>query len=157
MNSCFFILFWLNVYFFLLLQTIEWVPVSFPSLLVPYTFSFILLCIAFTSSSTLQPYSTISVSILIPVFWTLYLIGWLSLYHLVLFLELWSVLSFGLFFFSPILACLLHFEGWSLRYSPAWVNPHCCFVVLFWGEGSEREQCHLLSSRTAFSHFPHYP
>ena len=32
-------------------------------------------------------------------------------------------------------------------------NPHCCIV----GEGSEREQCNLLSSPPAFSHFPHYP
>ena len=40
------------------------VPVSFPSLLVPYMFFFISLCIAFTSSFILQPYSVISVSIL---------------------------------------------------------------------------------------------
>ena len=36
----------------------------------------------------------------LPVFWSVHLIGWLSLCHLVVFfLELWSVLSFGLFFF----------------------------------------------------------
>ena len=40
-------------------------PVSFPSLLVPYIFSFILLSIAFISSFILWPYSIISVSILI--------------------------------------------------------------------------------------------
>ena len=41
------------------------VSVSFPSLLVPCIFFFISLCIAFTFSSILQPYSTISVGILI--------------------------------------------------------------------------------------------
>ena len=42
-----------------------WILVSFPSLLVPCTFSFISLSIAFTFSSILQPYSTYSVGILI--------------------------------------------------------------------------------------------
>ena len=42
-----------------------WVPVSFPSLLVPYTFSFISLFIAFTFVYILQPYWTNPVSILI--------------------------------------------------------------------------------------------
>ena len=84
-----------------------WVPVSFPSLLVPYAFSFISLSIAFIFPSNLWPYSTNSVSILIPVFWTVHLIGWLSLRHLVVFfLELWSVLSFGpFFFFLSLCAC----------------------------------------------------
>ena len=77
------------------------VPASFPSLLIPYKFSFISFFIAFTFSSILQPYSTISVSILITSILTLHLIGWLSLYHLVVFffLELWSVLSFEPYFF----------------------------------------------------------
>ena len=42
-----------------------WVPVSFPSLLVPCTFSFVSLSIAFIFSSNLQPDSTNSVSFLI--------------------------------------------------------------------------------------------
>ena len=65
LNSCFFVLFQLNVYFFLLAKSMIWVSVSFLSLLVPCTFSFISLCVAFTSFSILQPHSTISVSILI--------------------------------------------------------------------------------------------
>ena len=67
-------------------------------MLVPCVFFFISLCIAFTFSSILWPYSTISVSILITryrVFWTLHLISWLSLHCSVLFLDFWSVLSFG--------------------------------------------------------------
>ena len=47
LNSCFFILFWLNVYFFLLVQIVFCVPVSFLSLLVPCTFSFISLWVSF--------------------------------------------------------------------------------------------------------------
>ena len=42
-----------------------WVPISFPSVLVPCIFSFIFLYIAFTFSSVLRPNSTISVSVLI--------------------------------------------------------------------------------------------
>ena len=62
LRSCFFIPFWLNVYFFFLFQIVDlsssFLPVAVGSL-------YILLCIAFTFSSILQPYSTISVSILI--------------------------------------------------------------------------------------------
>ena len=36
-------------------------------------------------------------------------------------------------------------------------NPLCCFVVLYVGEGSEREQCCLLSSRPTFRHYPMLP
>ena len=56
LNSCFFILFWVNVYFSLLLQTIDLRPISFPSLLVPHTFLLISLFITFTFPSILQPY-----------------------------------------------------------------------------------------------------
>ena len=63
-DSCFFILFWLNVSSFCS-KPLTWVPVSFPSLLVPCTFAYISLFIAFTFSSNLGPYWTASVSILI--------------------------------------------------------------------------------------------
>ena len=71
-----------------------WVPVSFPSLLVPCMFSFIslfpLIC------NQIQPILWAS---WLPVFWTVHLIGWLSLHCLVVyFLGLWSVISFGPFF-----------------------------------------------------------
>ena len=65
LNSYFLSLFWLNVYFFLLLQTIDlspgFLPVTVGSLYIFLYFTFI----AFTFSSILQPYSTNSVSILI--------------------------------------------------------------------------------------------
>ena len=83
-------------------KSLIWVPVSFPSLLVPYTFSFISLFIAFAFSSTFQRYSYISVSILntsvlnsasdrLAIF---------SSVSCTFFLELWSVLSFGPYFFG---------------------------------------------------------
>ena len=64
-------------------------------------------------------------------------------------------LSFSFIFF--VSAHLLHCKGRSLRYSPGWGNPQCCIVALHVGEGFEREQCCLLSSWLAFSHFPSYP
>ena len=60
----------------------------------------------------------------------------------------------AIFFIS---AGLLHSKGQSLRYSPGQGNPLGCFLVLYVGEGSEREHCHLLSSLLAFSHFLHHP
>ena len=75
----------------------------------------------------------------LPVFWTLHQIGCLSPCGLALFLEFWSVLSFGPYFLvtGHLLSCL----GVGFRYSPGWGNPHCCFVALSVGEVSEREQC----------------
>ena len=53
-------------------KSLIWVLVSFPSLLIPpYIFFFISLCIAFISSFILQLSSINSVSIWLPVFWTL--------------------------------------------------------------------------------------
>ena len=52
---------------------------------------------------------------------------------------------------------MLHCKGQSLRYPSGRGNPLCFFVELYVGEGSEREQCQLLSSRPAFSHFLCYP
>ena len=50
---------------------------------------------------------------------------------------------------------LLCNKGWSLRCSPRWDNH--CFVAPYVGVRSEREQCCLLSSQLAFSHFHCYP
>ena len=36
-------------------------------------------------------------------------------------------------------------------------QPSSCILMLYVGEGSKREQCHLLISLLAFSHFLHYP
>ena len=102
LNSSFFILFWLNVYFLFLFQLFD-LSADFPSLLVPYIFSFISLCIAFTSSFILCPYSIISVSILITSVLNsasdrLAISSWLSSFSGVL-----SVFSFG-----PYLFVLVH-------------------------------------------------
>ena len=45
----------------------------------------------------------------------------------------------------------------SLKCSPGQGNPRGFVVMLYVGEGSEREQCCLLRSLPVFSHFPHYP
>ena len=80
----FFILFWLNVYFFLLVQIIDLSPSFLPFTVDYLYFFFISLCVAFIFSFILLPYSTNSV-IILTVFWTLHLIGWLSLHCLVVF------------------------------------------------------------------------
>ena len=69
------------------------------------------------------------------MFWTVHLIGWLSLRCLVVFLlELWIVLSFGpFFFFLSWRICYL--KGRSLRCSPGRGNAGHCAVMLYVGEG----------------------
>ena len=51
---------------------------------------------------------------------------------------------------------MLHCKKWSLGYSSGWDNSLPCIVSLYVGERSEREQCCLLNSPPAFSHFPHF-
>ena len=120
-----------------------WVPISFPSLLVPCIFSFVSLCIVFNFPFVLWRNSIISVPSWLPVSLTLRLIGCLSPHCLVLFLEFWFVPSFGpyLFVLAPLLCC----KGLSLKYSSALGNPLRCIVALSAREGSEREQLHLLA------------
>ena len=48
-------------------------------------------------------------------------------------------------------------KGQSLRCSPEWGNAGCCTVTLQVGEGSEREQWHLLYYLPDFCHSLHYP
>ena len=82
----------------------------------------------------------------------MHLIGWLSLHHLVLFLELWSVLSYGPYVFASV--CLLCCKGLSLRYALGWGNPHSCIVALYVGEGSEKEQSACLALAPLSITFP---
>ena len=157
LNSCFFILFWLDVCFSFWSTAFIWAPISFTSLLVPCTFSFISVSIAFIFlnliCSQIQPILWAS---WLPVFWTVHLIGWLSLCCLVVFFSgaLICSLIWAIFF---VLAHLLRSKGWSPRYTPRRGNPRGSVVVLNVGEGSERGQCCLLSSCPAFSHFPCCP
>ena len=64
LNSCFFILFWLNVYFFLLVQIIDLSP-SFLAFSVGLLYILLYYTLLFTFFSILRPYPTISVSTLI--------------------------------------------------------------------------------------------
>ena len=150
----------LSYYFWILISSfwgrkLKWVLVSFLSLLVHFTFSFLSLFIAFIFSSILQPYSTNSASILITSVLNSesdrLAISSLSLHHLVVFfLELWSILSFGPFFF--FLGAPVSSKRRSLRCSLGWGNPHHCTRG-----GVEGEQCCLFCSLLTFSHFPRYP
>ena len=92
----------------------------------------------------------------LPVFWTLHLRGWLSLHLLVLFWSIDLVFHLGHIYMVFVSAHLLSSKRWSFRYSPGWGNPSHCVVTLYVGEGSEREQGHLLSSQPTLSPFPCY-
>ena len=136
------------------LKSLIWVLVSFPSLFVSYISFFISLFVAFTSFFILWPYSTISVSILI----TSVLNSasdrlTISSLHSSFSGVLISFFIWAVFF---VLVHLLCSKGPSFRYLPGWDKSLCYIVVLYVGEGSEREQCHLLGSHSAFSHFPRY-
>ena len=90
-------------------KSLIWVLFSFPSQLLPCMFCFISCWVAYICFFILWPFSISSVSILITSAWTLHQIGWLCPCHLALFLELWSVLSFGPYFF--VLVHLLCYKG----------------------------------------------
>ena len=91
-------------------KSLIWVPVSFPSLLVPCIFFFISLWIVFTFPlfcDHIQPFLWTS---WLPVFWMLHLIGWLSLHHLVYFG------SFDLsFHLSHVFFCLFQLSCYVVR------------------------------------------
>ena len=65
------------------------------------------------------------------MFWTVHLIGWLSLHDLVLFLELWSILSFGPYL-SPC-ACYV-IRGGALGIHQGRVT-HAAVCYCMWGRG----------------------
>ena len=101
-----------------------WVPVSFASLLIPCTFSFVSLSIGFIFSSSFRTNSTNSVSVLITSVLNcasdrLAISSLLSC----IFLELWCVFSFGPYFF--VLG--IH-QGGATHVAALW---HC-----MWGRGS---------------------
>ena len=151
LNSCFFILSWLDVYLF---QIIDLSP-SF----LPFTVGSLYIFLYFTLHISLLPLFCDHSQ---PLLWA----SWLSILdfaseRLAISSSLSSVFGaliccfiWAIFLF--VLAHLLHCKGQSLRYSPGRGNPLCCVVVLYVGEVSEREQCQLLGSLLAFSHFPCY-
>ena len=138
-NSFFFILIWMDVYFFSFVSNHCFESlVSFLSLLVPCIFLFILLCTAFTFSSVLQPYLIISVSCLI----TSVLNS--ASESLAISSSISFFWSFDLFFHLGHISlswCTCYVVRWrGLRYSPGRDNPLCCLLVLSVREGSERER-----------------
>ena len=76
------------------------------------------------------------------VFWTLHQIGCLSPRCLALFLEFWSVLSLGPYFFVSV--HLLCCKGQSLRYSPGRATLFAALWHCLWRRGQR-------GSTTAFS------
>ena len=149
-------MFWLNVYVFLLLQTIDLSPSLFP---VTLGLLYIFLYFSWHSlhfSSILQSYLTISVTTLIASVLN-------SAYDkLTISSSLSSIFwSFDLFFhlghiFLSQHACYV-VRGGALGIHQEQSNPHCYVVALYVGEASEREHCHLLGSRLTWSHFCCYP
>ena len=90
------------------------------------------------------------------MFWTVHLIGWLSLCCLVVFfLELWTVLSLGPLFFS-VSVRLLCSKRQSLRCSPGRGNPPAVLWHCMWGRGSRGDSV-TGSALLVFSHFLCYP
>ena len=133
LNSCFFILFWLNVYFFLLVQTIDLSP-SFH----PFTVGslYIFLYFTFHSLHFFLYFVTILIHFCEHLITSVLnsasdrLSMSLSLSSFSGFL---SVLSFGPHFFVSM--HLLYCKGWRLRYSPGQGNPPCWVVSLYVGRG----------------------
>ena len=135
--NCFFILFWLNV--FLPSALNHWFESQFPShhcwfpvvlfhimqpSLLPGSFFMLLKC-------PVSSWSILITSVLNCAYDRL-----LSLHCLIVFfLDLWTILSFGLFFL--VSAHLLCGKGQSLRCLPGWSGPLRWVVVQSVWEGSE--------------------
>ena len=132
--SCFFILFWLNVYFFLLLQIIDLSPGFHP-----FTVGSLYIFLYFTLHSL--HFFLCFVTILNhfcehPDYQCFELpSGRLAISSLLscIFLELWSVLSFGPYFF--IVVHLLCCKGQSLRYCQGGATQVTELWCCLWGRG----------------------
>ena len=72
----------------------------------------------------------------LPVFWPVHLIGWLSLPCLVLFLELWSVFSFGPYFFLSWGTCYV-MRGGALGVHQGGAT-HSVLWCCLWGRNPRR-------------------
>ena len=158
MNPYLFILFQLNVYFFLLFQIFD-LSLSFLHFTVDSLYIFLYFTLySFCFFLYFATYSIISVSILITSVLNS-VSDWLSLKGspcpLVLFLAFWSVLSFGPHFFVP--AHLLGCRGRSLRYSLGQGNPCHSVVMLSVREECDREQLQLAQLLPHFQSLPLLP
>ena len=132
-----------------------WVPVSFPSLLVPCTFSFISLSIAFIFAFNLRPNSTNSVSFLITS-----VLNCASA-RLAISLLLSCSISGALICSFPwanfLSWCACYIKGQSLRCSPGQGNCWLLSCDAVCGGGAEREHWCLLHSLPDFNHSLHHP
>ena len=155
LHYCFFILFQLDAYCFLLLQIVDLSP-SFLLFTVGSLYIFLFsLCVGFVSSFILWLSSTNFVSILITSVlnsaWDRLAISLLlsSFSGVLICSFIWAVF---LCFSAPV-TC----KGQSLRYSPGLGNPFCWAVALSVREGSEKEHCHLHCSCSTLPNFPRFP
>ena len=101
-NSCFFFCSdWMFIYS-LCSNSLIWILASFPSVLVPCRFFFLLLSVTFIFSPSCCCHTQwVLWASWWPVFWTLHLMGWLSLLHLALFLGFVLFFHLGHISLSP--------------------------------------------------------
>ena len=152
-------------------KSLIWIQASSSPLMVPCRFFFISLSVTFFLPLCCHVQWVLWASWSL-VLWTLYLIGWLSWFHLVLFLGFCSVLSLGHISLSPqfdrlpVFVSVCYVEllwlpvlvmwpivektpgncvGWSLRYLLGWGNTLHCLVVLC-GVRLNMGQCCCLDS-----------
>ena len=132
-----------------------WVPVSFSSLLVPCTFSFVF--IGFIFSSGFRTDSTNSVSVLITSVLNC-ASDRLAISLLLSYIFFWALICsfiWAIFFFFFCLGVSVTFRGGALGVPQGGVM----LVAAKWccTRGAEREQWCLLCSLPVFSHSLHYP
>ena len=156
MNSCFFILFWSNVYFFLLFQIVDLSP-SF----LPFTLGSLYIFLYFTFHSLHFFLYFMTILNQFCEHWITNVLNSVS-DRLAISSSLSSIFGVLMFFHLGHIslswwACYIASDIVSLRYSPGCGNAHLCFVALCVGDGSKREQSHLLGPWSAFNHLPHYP
>ena len=154
-SSCFFILFWLNVYFFLLVQTIDsnpgLIPVTVGSLYIFRYFTFHSFYFFLYFATILNHFCEH------PDYqcFELCQIGCLSPCCLVLFLEFFSLLSFRPYFFLSV--HLLCCKGRSLRYSPGREIhfPALCCCMWRRGQRGNNSACSVLALLSVTSPISH--
>ena len=138
-------------------KLVIWVPVSFPSLLVPCAFYFISLFKAFIFSSVLWPYLTNSVSFLITSVLTcasdrLAISLWLSC---IFFWSFDLFFQLGHIFLSGHSCCIIRGRALGIpqgRATHSIAALWCCMWGRVWEETVSLAQLSL-----AFSHFPRCP
>ena len=154
-SSCFFILFWLDVSFFLLVHTVDlsssFLPITIGSLYIFLYFT----QQAFIFSSNLRPNATISMSILITSVLNC-ASDRLAISLLLSCISSGALICFFIWAIFFVLVCLFR-KGAEPQVFTRAGQPKsmCCDAVC--GGGAEREQWCLFHSLPVFSHYPCYP